>query len=700
MLPHQAPGGPDPARSRWSAGPRAACIALMLVVGVAPFLYLGWRITGRLEAPLDDTYTFLQYARSLAQGRGYEYSPGSGYTTGCTSMLYPLLLVPGFWLGLDGRGMLGWVLGLGTVLVAASAWMASRIGERAAGRAGAIAAPAALIGTGAWVWSAFSGLETPLLMLLLLVTFDALLEPNDARTPGATRRLWVAIALLGLCRPDALPLAALVACTQAWAAARRARPGPALAWLAALLPAVALAAINGWLTGSPYPSTALAKSAALLPGQTLAGTLLHVLGQARMVAPPLLRGYYLVPLGALMLVGSGVWLAASVARERRERLASGWTFYATAVVLALGAGLTALSPGNLGRYYHNACALLAIAGVLGWIGLVRGARARWPRTAPVLAAALAVAALVYEARAQWHWGRMYALSMRDIGEQQVTMARWIAANEPAGAVVMANDVGAIGYYTRRPIFDLVGLVTRDEVTAYIVGPGAVFERLERMRPGERPSCLAIYPEWLGLDPLLGEWLFAPPEIPDRVVLGNGTAAIHRPDWNLLGSGARPVDTNGGRIVDEVDVADLASEAAHGYRADLLPSPPIPGQRAVFHVQRDAAGAAIADGGRTVAGRETFTIRLPDAATPRLCTRMLGAGTLELRVDGAPAGLLPSVARDDSAFDERQLALPMLAHRPGPHTVEIVSRGNSPFLTFHHWLVDGGAAPTAQNGDAR
>ena len=121
MLPHQAPGGPDPARSRWSAGPRAACIALMLVVGVAPFLYLGWRITGRLEAPLDDTYTFLQYARSLAQGRGYEYSPGSGYTTGCTSMLYPLLLVPGFWLGLDGRGMLGWVLGLGTVLVAACA---------------------------------------------------------------------------------------------------------------------------------------------------------------------------------------------------------------------------------------------------------------------------------------------------------------------------------------------------------------------------------------------------------------------------------------------------------------------------------------------------------------------------------------------------------------------------------------------------
>jgi hypothetical protein len=594
--------------------------------------------------------------------------------------------------------MLGWVLGLGAGLVAACAWMASRIGERAAGRAGAIAAPAALIGTGAWLWSAFSGLETPLLMLLLLVAFDALLEPAETRTRAASRRLWIAVALLGLCRPDALPLATLIACTQAWA--RRGTRAPALAWIAALLPAALLAVINWRLTGSPYPSTALAKSAALIPGQTATGTLIHALGQMRLVALPLLRGYFLVPLGGLMLVGSVAWLAASVARERRERLASGWTFYAVAVLLALAAALTATTPGNLGRYYHNVCALLAIAGALGWIGLVRAAVQRWPRNASILAAALGVAALVFEARAQWHWGHMYALAMRDIGTQQVQMADWIAAHEPSSAVVMANDVGAIGYYTQRPIFDLVGLVTRGEVTAYIVGPGAVFEQLERLLPNERPSCLAIYPEWLGLDPLLGQQLFMPAYIPDRVVLGNGTAAIHRPDWNLLGSGARPVDTNGGRIVDEVDVADLASEAAHGYRADLLPSPPIPGQRAVFHVQRDAAGAAIADGGRTVAGRETFTIRLPDAATPRLCTRMLGAGTLELRVDGAPAGLLPSVARDDSAFDERQLALPMLAHRPGPHTVEIVSRGNSPFLTFHHWLVDGGAAPTAQNGDAR
>jgi hypothetical protein len=184
------------------------------------------------------------------------------------------------------------------------------------------------------------------------------------------------------------------------------------------------------------------------------------------------------------------------------------------------------------------------------------------------------------------------------------------------------------------------------------------------------------------------------------VLGNGTAAIHRPDWRLLGSGARPAAAHAGRIVDEVDVADLASEASHRYRARLLPSPPLPGQRAVFRVLQ-AGGTTVADGGRTVAHGESFVLTLPDVPSPRFFTRVLGAGRLELRVDGAPAGALVTRARpDSSSFDERDLALPMLAHRPGPHTVEIVSRETTPFLTFHHWLLDESAGPTAQNGDKR
>src|SRR5262249_57258568 len=119
--------------------------------------------------------------------------------------------------------------------------------------------------------------------------------------------------------------------------------------------------------------------------------------------------------------------------------------------------------------------------------------------------------------------------------------------------VMAIDVGAIGFTTLRPIFDLVWLVKNGEVSTYMVGPGAVFERLERLAPGARPAWLAIYPDWLGLAPLLGERLFVPDTIPDRVVLGNGYAAIQRPAWGVLGSGAPPAGAAAGApVVDHGD----------------------------------------------------------------------------------------------------------------------------------------------------
>src|SRR5262249_16588203 len=200
-----------------------------------------------------------------------------------------------------------------------------------------------------------------------------------------------------------------------------------------------------------------------------------------------------------MLVGAVAWLVSRVARERRERITLGWTWFSAAIVLTFTAALTAVWVGSLGRYYHNVCALLSLAGVLGWIALYRAARARWARAAPVFSVALAIPALWFEARAELHWGRMYALAMRDIGAQQVTTARWLGEHVPEHDGVMANDVGAIGFLTRRPIFDLVGLVTQGEVTAYMVGPGAVFERLERLPPAERPVWLAIYPDWLGLE---------------------------------------------------------------------------------------------------------------------------------------------------------------------------------------------------------
>ncbi|MYI63199.1 MAG: hypothetical protein F4105_16405, partial [Gemmatimonadetes bacterium] len=85
---------------------------LWLLVFVASMLY---HTGGRLALPLDDSFIYFQYARQAAQGHFLEYNTGAEPTAGATSLLYTLLLVPGFWLGLDGMGIAIYSLVLGGV---------------------------------------------------------------------------------------------------------------------------------------------------------------------------------------------------------------------------------------------------------------------------------------------------------------------------------------------------------------------------------------------------------------------------------------------------------------------------------------------------------------------------------------------------------------------------------------------------------
>ncbi len=57
------------------------------------------------------------------------------------------------------------------------------------------------------------------------------------------------------------------------------------------------------------------------------------------------------------------------------------------------------------------------------------------------------------------WVGIYKDSVLNITEQHVVAAKWVATNTTASDVIACHDVGAIGYLTKRPLIDLVGLVT-------------------------------------------------------------------------------------------------------------------------------------------------------------------------------------------------------------------------------------------------
>src|SRR5438093_6578331 len=84
-----APVNRDAASS--SGLPQSAVAAL--AVGAAAVAFYApalLRAHGNWPVPLDDTYIYFDFARSAALGHAFEWLPGNGYSSGSTSLVYPL----------------------------------------------------------------------------------------------------------------------------------------------------------------------------------------------------------------------------------------------------------------------------------------------------------------------------------------------------------------------------------------------------------------------------------------------------------------------------------------------------------------------------------------------------------------------------------------------------------------------------------
>jgi len=85
----------------------------------------------------------------------------------------------------------------------------------------------------------------------------------------------------------------------------------------------------------------------------------------------------------------------------------------------------------------------------------------------------------------------YAWAVQNINAMQVEIGRWVAANTPPRARLALNDVGAIAYVSRRPVLDLMGLVTPEVVPYRRQGEeGVVRYVLERC-----PDYVIVFPAW-------------------------------------------------------------------------------------------------------------------------------------------------------------------------------------------------------------
>ena len=426
----------EPARAAGAAddrGLRGPLLALAVLAFAALVVKCAWLC--------DDAYITFRTVEQLTAGEGPRWNPDErvqAYT-------HPLwmLVVSGARV-LSGE-LYGTVLAVSALVSVAAFYLLVR--TAALSRAGALAAGLALLGSKAFVDYSTSGLEGPLVHLLIVLI--ALAAVGEGRNPRRGLFVGCAASLLFVTRPDALPLVAPLVAAVAWEERRR-----PLWLLAGALPLVAWLAFSVAYYGFPFPNTAYAKLSSGLPRQWLLDQGLHYLASSARLDP-------LTPVAVAAALG--------FALLRRERLA---------LLLATGCGLqlayVVWVGGDFmsGRFLTPALFAAAIviarcarrSAAAGWalaFGLLALAAPRSPLRAPVAYGALLDGSAphdhidargVTDERAYWyHYTGLFSPARDDPARPHVTrghpFAERLAAEVGAGpAVRVVNGMGFVGYF--------------------------------------------------------------------------------------------------------------------------------------------------------------------------------------------------------------------------------------------------------------
>ena len=581
---------------------------LWLLVFAASMLY---HTGGRLALPLDDSFIYFQYARQAAQGHFLEYNTGAEPTAGATSLLYTLLLVPGFWLGLDGMGIALYALALGLVWLGLSAWLLLLLGRKLSGSFSGWVAALMFLLCGPLLWGYYSGMAIGLFACAILLTLYLYLI-EDRRAP-------LAATLLVLARPEGSVLVLLLIALVAY---RRALHWQ---WGVPLGAYVIQALLLAWYTGEAGASGVEAKwrfaePHGSLPEQIRAvffdfaefvkGILAGSLGHQTSVNLYAYDGNYrrmvFAPFIALFVLAELSYRLWSELSERRLGVAAlGGAWFVGGVLLTC---TLVEYDAHFNRYQQPFLPLYILFAALG-LGRLDAVGGEWGRK---LARGLACFFGLWGLMSVGFFAVAYGENCSDIRNQQVELARFIDAELPPDARVAVNDAGALRYFSGRQTIDLVGLTTAGNSAPWRHGSGSLFERLEAMPPDQRPQYFAIFPNWfnfpegLFLQPLHRIRVFEPSIIDAEKVLYQ---AHWVPDLSGEAIRNRTILAEGWRVVDKVDVADLASERRHGYQSTVW----VPGSgEANLLMALSAADdpqAVYIDGGRTVTGGERMEVTL-------------------------------------------------------------------------------------------
>lgn len=426
--------------------------------------------------PLDDSWIHQTYGRNLALLGEWSFLPGVP-SAASTSPLYTVLLAIGYRLSIP---YIWWTNLLGILALTGIAVIGAQLAQRALPqqpRAGWITGMALLF---SWhlIWVASSGMETAIFAMLtlgvLLLGWQHSESLPDALTGSLLRKgfsFGVLVALTTLARPEGI-LAGGLAGLGVLLALIRQHKKPLFVWM--------LAAVGGFLIAIlPYLVLNLQLTGGLLPNTANAKFVQH----AVMLALPYPYRFY--KLAEAIFAGGQVLLLPGIFAYMflRWKHTPAEKQFAAFTPLLWSIGLIALYAARLpawyqhGRYVIPALPALVVCGVVGMLWL-HNHLTRRSRLLPrvglrVLTISTVVLFGIFAA-----WGiEIFRTDVLIIDSEMVAAARWIDENLPPDELLAIHDIGAVGYFTPRPMLDIAGLLS-PEVIERLNDPEKLWELMQ------------------------------------------------------------------------------------------------------------------------------------------------------------------------------------------------------------------------------
>lgn len=536
------------------------------------------------SAPLDDVFIHFDFARSAARGHPFEWIDGNGYSSGGTSLLYPLVLALGLFMGFYGLSLMHFA-----AIVAATSVLALLLGLRLCfrdlPRRTTYLLPWVMLSVGALNWSLFSGMEVAFFLAIwalgLYLADRVALTAATATDPLGRSQVAFALGsfLIAVTRPEAVTTIAVLSISCAVVVyGKRGRKDALVTLLAGAVPGAIVVLSQAWvnhrLTGDSAAAGALVKlelnNPLLTTTQVLEAYWSHLKYQIFRVTE-----YHFAD---NPVTGWVVWVFAVISLIPKSTRRYGIILW-----LSLLGWVTTVALNGQVRWQNERYAMPAVAWLLAAAALGLGAavslrfqtQVSVAKRAAVLVVtgALVCAFVLGEQRPyrdqRWFFGR----ASRNIFDQHVQTGHLLRIGlKPEPHRVLVGDAGAMTYVSDLPGLDIIGLggtFGLPFARASHWGVGAQVELIQHLPQNERPDVLAIYPGWWGSLPLwFTSSIVARVPVRGNVICGGHTKVVYRSDFSSLDDAERPFTLRTGeRVVDAVDFADVVSERAHDFKLD-------------------------------------------------------------------------------------------------------------------------------------